>query len=55
MNKEIPRCCKTRPERYRVKYSCGQNADEEIIICDFHFNLSPIMKEHIKKIEEIKK
>jgi len=51
----LNRCCKTRPERHRVKYSCGENPDEEMILCDYHFNLSPIMKEHIKKIEDFVK
>ena len=50
--REPRKCCK-RPGTRKIVYDCGTN-DEELILCDFHYNLDPVFQKHIRTIEEIK-
>ena len=50
--RELRRCCK-RSAKYQIVYDCGQE-DQELILCDYHYNLDPAFQRNIKKIEEVK-
>ena len=49
---ESRKCCK-RESKYHIIYDCGLS-DQDLILCDYHYNLHPSFKQHIKSIEELK-
>lgn len=51
MIQEPRRCCK-RPATKRIIYDCGIG-DQELILCDYHYNLDPAFQRNIKKIEDV--
>lgn len=52
MNQESRKCC-NRPSKYHVIYDCGLD-DQDLTLCDYHYNLHEAFKKNIKSIEEIK-
>jgi len=51
MKQEYRRCCK-RPGTKRIIYDCGIE-DQELILCEHHYNLDPAFQRKIKKMEDI--
>jgi len=50
----MPRvCCKKRPAKYKIVYDWPPEP-EEVILCEYHYNLDPAFQRNIKSIEEIK-
>lgn len=48
---QIRKCCK-RPGRYQIKYDCGRVPDQELILCEFHYNSDPVFQRNIKTMKE---
>lgn len=54
MMQKPSKCCK-RPGKYHIIYDCGGSSpDQEVILCNYHYNLDPAFQRNIKSIEEIK-
>jgi len=47
------KCCKNIA-KYHITYDCGLE-DQELFLCDYHYNSNDVFKKFIKVIEEIKK
>ena len=51
MIQEPRRCCK-RQAKYRIIYDCGPE-DQELVLCEYHYGLSPAFKRNIKDIKDV--
>ena len=49
---KVVRCCR-RPATKQIIYDSGDK-DQELILCDYHFNLDPAFQRNIKKLTELK-
>ena len=47
------RICCQRPSKYHIIYDCG-SSDQDMILCEYHYNLHESFKQNIRSIEEIK-
>lgn len=52
MTQETARKCCNRPSKYYIVYDCGPE-EQELILCQYHYDLDPSFKQYIKKIEEL--
>jgi len=44
--------CKEKP-KYDITYDSGTH-DQNLVLCQKHYDSNPVFKQHVKKIEEIK-
>ena len=54
MMQEPSKCCK-RESKYHIIYDCGVSSpDQELILCEHHYQLNEAFQRNIKSIKEIK-
>jgi len=46
------KCCK-RPSKYEIIYDCGPDPDQNLILCEYHYNLDPAFSRNIKTIKDL--
>lgn len=48
------KCC-NKPSKYEIVYDCSPDPDQELTLCEYHYNLDPAFSRNIKTIKELEK